>query len=357
MRRAVFLDRDGVLIEVVYTNGKSRPPDTIEEVELKENVIENLVDLFSHGYLPIVVTNQPDVARGNQTKDIVDNINEHLFTVLPIYEIEVCYHDTPDNCDCRKPKPGMLLRAAEKWDIDLKRSYMIGDRMTDVKAGWAAGTQSILIDDRMTLTEAVNRILARRDDVINWMRDPTIVNCREIMSGLVDLCEWIAKGRKTETVMYEIGSFAGESAAVFSKYFGTVHCVDPWTSDPNICGLDSRSTFNCEDVQRSFDERSALAGNMVKHVGYSVDEAAKVPDGSLDFVYIDGRHEYEFVKADIAAWWPKVRLGGYIGGHDYHTMSGSDFRVEQAVQEFLAKDVRATDLQLFADTSWIVRKI
>ena len=235
--------------------------------------------------------------------------------------------------------------------------------MTDVKAGWSAGTQSILIDDRMTLTEAVNRILSRRGDVIYWMRNPVIVNCREIMSGLVDLCEWIV--RTCDLVepdlsnmdMYEIGSFAGESAEVFAKYFGTVHCVDPWTSDPNICGLDSRATFNCEDVQKSFDERAVIAGNMVKHVGYSLDEAAKVEDGTLDFVYIDGRHEYEFVKEDIAAWWAKVKHGGYLGGHDYHTMSGSDFRVEQAVQEFISAETRAIDLQLFPDTSWVVRKI
>ena len=188
------------------------------------------------------------------------------------------------------------------------------------------------------------------------MRNRNIVDCAGIVSGLHDLCDYLisALGKSKVLVMYEIGSFAGESAEVFAQYFGQVHCVDPWTSDPNICGLDSRTTFTCEDVQASFDERAAAAGNIVKHVGYSIDIAPSVDDGSLDFVYIDGAHDLDSVRADIAAWAPKVRPGGFIGGHDYHSNAGSDFHVQTAVDEFFAAG-GAYGLQLFGDTSWVGR--
>jgi predicted O-methyltransferase YrrM len=191
--------------------------------------------------------------------------------------------------------------------------------------------------------------------MISWMRNENIVACQGIVSGLYDLCYFL-KDRGGAGVMYEIGSFAGESAAIFAKHFKAVHCVDPWTGDPNICGLDSRTTFNCEDVQRSFDEVMAAAGNIVKHVGYSIDVAPSVEDESLDFVYIDGMHDYGSVRQDIAAWAPKVRLGGFVGGHDYHENQNSDFEVKRAVDEFFEAG-RATDLHLFGDTSWVGRKI
>ena len=119
MRKAVFLDRDGVLIEVVYTNGKSRPPNNISEVKIMQHAIDNLVRLWydPSDYLLIVVTNQPDVARGNQSRETVDDINEYVYTMLPINSIEVCYHDTKDNCDCRKPKVGMFKQAEKELGI------------------------------------------------------------------------------------------------------------------------------------------------------------------------------------------------------------------------------------------------
>jgi len=193
---------------------------------------------------------------------------------------------------------------------------------------------------------------------ISWMRNSGTINCQGIVSGLVDLCEYILDSGLAHTLtMYEVGSFAGESAEIFSKYFQTVHCVDPWTSDPNICGLIAACPFNCEDVQRSFDERAAKCGNLVKHVGYSIDVAKTVEDGSLDFVYIDGLHDYGSVKQDIAAWWPKVKVGGFIGGHDYHDVKmKSDFQVKMAVQAFLSEHDITTEFHLFADTSWVIRK-
>ena len=194
--------------------------------------------------------------------------------------------------------------------------------------------------------------------IIDWIRDRGNVNCEGIVSGLHDLCAYIVYEYKVPPIMYEIGSFAGESAEIFAQYFGTVHCVDPWTSDPNICGLTDACPFNCEDVQRSFDERAAKCGNLVKHVGYNIDVAKTVKEGSLDFVYIDALHHYDAVRQDIATWWPKVKSGGFLGGHDFHSaVMNSDFMVKQAVDDFIAGDKSATDLHLFSDTSWIVRKV
>ena len=191
---------------------------------------------------------------------------------------------------------------------------------------------------------------------ISWMRNPSIVICSGIVSGLVDLCEYL-KSRGAVSLMYEIGSFAGESSEVFARYFGQVHCVDPWSSDPAII-CDSRMNFTAEDVETSWDERAYDAGNMTKHKGLSVDVAETVRDESLDFAYIDALHDYAHVVEDIAAWWPKVRREGFIGGHDYQSNPASDFEVYRAVNEFVeSKPNSAVELRIFGDTSWLVRKI
>ena len=105
-----------------------------------------LAKLRDAGFLLIVTTNQPDVARGNQTRATVEAINQYLAERLPLDDIEACYHDDADLCACRKPKPGMIRSAAERHGIDIAASYMIGDRWRDVDAGLAAGCTTILID-------------------------------------------------------------------------------------------------------------------------------------------------------------------------------------------------------------------
>ena len=188
--------------------------------------------------------------------------------------------------------------------------------------------------------------------MIEWMRNRNIVDCAGIVSGLVDLCEHL-KGRFDKGTMYEIGSFAGESAAVFSYYFREVHCVDPWLPDV-IC--DPRMTFTAEDVERSFDARAEVCGNIRKHKGLSLEVVKGVADDSLDFVYIDGPHGYDNVMADLEAWWPKVYIGGFMGGHDYQTNPASDFEVYRAVHDFIGIHSSATALRIYADTSWLVGK-
>jgi D-glycero-D-manno-heptose 1,7-bisphosphate phosphatase len=144
--RAVFLDRDGVLNRTyLHEDGKTHPPNGPEETEILPGVPEACLDLRRAGFLLIVVTNQPDVARGTQRQPVVAAIHEKLRQKLSLDEIMVCYHDSADNCSCRKPKPGLLMQAAAVWGINLKSSFMVGDRGSDMEAGYAAGCKTVLI--------------------------------------------------------------------------------------------------------------------------------------------------------------------------------------------------------------------
>jgi D-glycero-D-manno-heptose 1,7-bisphosphate phosphatase len=146
MRRAVFLDRDGVINRALVRDGKPYPPANLSEMEILPGVLEALVNLHNASFMLIVVTNQPDVARGTTKKAVVEEINRYLATCLPIDEFRTCYHDSGDGCDCRKPLPGVLLAAAKEHDIDLGESYMVGDRWRDTEAGQRAGCKTIFID-------------------------------------------------------------------------------------------------------------------------------------------------------------------------------------------------------------------
>jgi D-glycero-D-manno-heptose 1,7-bisphosphate phosphatase len=146
MRRAVFLDRDGVLNRAYERGGITYPPASVGEVELLDDVPEALALLKQHGWLLIAVTNQPDVARGTQTREAVEQINQRVAAQLPLSAIFTCFHDNQDGCNCRKPQPGMLVEAAEVYQIDLANSFMVGDRWSDIVAGHAAGCRTFLID-------------------------------------------------------------------------------------------------------------------------------------------------------------------------------------------------------------------
>jgi D-glycero-D-manno-heptose 1,7-bisphosphate phosphatase len=143
--RAVFLDRDGTLNRAYDVGGVSVPPRRVEDVEILPGVRQALLDLRHAGYALIVVTNQPDVARGTQSRAVVEAINDLLAQQLPLDEIVCCYHDDVDNCDCRKPKPGMLVETARRRGLDLPESYMIGDRWRDMEAGRRAGCTTVLV--------------------------------------------------------------------------------------------------------------------------------------------------------------------------------------------------------------------
>jgi D-glycero-D-manno-heptose 1,7-bisphosphate phosphatase len=145
-RAAVFLDRDGVINRAHVRHGLPHPPAAPEDLEILPQVPEALRALKSRGYVLIVVTNQPDVARGMATLESVNGIHERLRGTLELDAILACYHDDADGCGCRKPRPGLLLQAAEQFGIDLPSSFMVGDRWRDVEAGKRAGCRTFFID-------------------------------------------------------------------------------------------------------------------------------------------------------------------------------------------------------------------
>ncbi|MBC7540215.1 MAG: HAD family hydrolase [Bacteriovorax sp.] len=144
-KKAIFLDRDGVINKLIMTNGKGRAPYTLEDFDLFPGVEEACQKIKDSDFLTIVVTNQPDVARGWVERESVELINIKVRELLPIDDIKICFHTNNDNCLCRKPAPGMLLEAALEWDIDLKQSFMIGDRYGDIAAGVSAGCRTVLV--------------------------------------------------------------------------------------------------------------------------------------------------------------------------------------------------------------------
>ena len=146
--KAVFLDRDGVLNRAIVRGGKPYPPAGLAELEILPDVPEALAALKAAGFLLLVVTNQPDVARGRQQRTVVESIHEELRASLPIDNFFIYYHEDRDACDCRKPKPGLLLQAAVKYRLDMAACYLIGDRWRDIDAGQAAGCKTVWIDRR-----------------------------------------------------------------------------------------------------------------------------------------------------------------------------------------------------------------
>lgn len=144
--KAVFLDRDGILNNSIIVDGIPYPPKSLDDLIIPEGVNEGLKQLSQHGYVLIIITNQPDVARGKTKIEVVNSINNHLQKKLLIDDVFCCIHDDSDNCNCRKPKPGMIMDAIKKWNIDIASSYMVGDRWKDIETGKNAGLKTILIN-------------------------------------------------------------------------------------------------------------------------------------------------------------------------------------------------------------------
>src|SRR5687768_16280296 len=148
--RAVFLDRDGVLNRPVVRDGRPLPPAQIDEFELYPDAASACAQLKTAGFLLVVVTNQPDVGRGTQSREAVEAMHAKLRAAIPSLDaIEVCFHAGAahgEPCECRKPKPGMLRRAAAALQIELRESFLIGDRWRDVDCAHAAGCRAVFID-------------------------------------------------------------------------------------------------------------------------------------------------------------------------------------------------------------------
>lgn len=146
MHKAVFLDRDGVIVVPHFREGRSFAVQFMEDFRLYPDALEALSLLKKAGFLLIVVTNQPDMGKGLVSPETMEEMNRFLFQFLPIDDIRVCPHVREDNCGCRKPNPGLLKEAAKEWGIDGSMSYMIGDRLSDMEAGQSLGCKTIFID-------------------------------------------------------------------------------------------------------------------------------------------------------------------------------------------------------------------
>jgi D-glycero-D-manno-heptose 1,7-bisphosphate phosphatase len=143
---AVFLDRDGVLVRAPVVEGRPRSIRRVQELELEHDALAACAALHAAGFLLVVVTNQPEIARGTLSREHVDAMHERLGELLPIDEVRVCPHDDGDGCACRKPLPGMLLDAKREHGIALDRSFLVGDRWKDVEAGRRAGCTCVFLD-------------------------------------------------------------------------------------------------------------------------------------------------------------------------------------------------------------------
>lgn len=171
-RAAVFLDRDGVLNDAVVIDGRPHPPASVSGLVVRTETIRACRELHDAGLALLVVTNQPDIARGTESWNNVQALNEELRRQLPLDDIRVCPHDDADGCDCRKPQPGMLLEGARTWNLDLTRSVMVGDRWRDLEAGKRAGCWRVLLEHDYSEQDArdnADLVVRRLDEAVPWI--------------------------------------------------------------------------------------------------------------------------------------------------------------------------------------------
>lgn len=176
-RRAVFLDRDGVIVVPEFRDGRSFAPKRLEDLEFYDDAAPSVATLKAMGLLVIVATNQPDVGKGEVAEAVVEAMHGRLREAMAVDDIEVCYDTRDDASERRKPGAGMLFDAARNWNIDLEASYVVGDRATDIEAGERAGCMTVFIDRGyvselrpttqsatvLDLSEAVRWIAAREE--------------------------------------------------------------------------------------------------------------------------------------------------------------------------------------------------
>ncbi|HEV8269253.1 MAG TPA: HAD family hydrolase [Thermoanaerobaculia bacterium] len=179
---AVFLDRDGVLNANRVEGGTTRPPESADALEILPGVPEALAKLRAAGFALVVVTNQPDVARGKQTRVEAEAINDKLRSLVEVDAVFACFHDDADRCACRKPKPGLLLDAAARLGLDAAASFIVGDRWSDVEAGRAAGCRTFLVAtpfsraERCTPDFTVSGLLEAADKILALVTSSTTLS-------------------------------------------------------------------------------------------------------------------------------------------------------------------------------------
>lgn len=171
MQKAVFLDRDGVLIRSDIVDGKPIAINNSAPSEILPGVEQACRALKSAGFLLVMVTNQPDIGRGLVAQAVVDAANAKLREALDLDMVHVCIHDDSHQCACRKPNPGMLLDAAALLDIDLTASVMVGDRWRDVEAGRRAGCATVCVvwGHAEPMTEPADLTVASLLEAVPWI--------------------------------------------------------------------------------------------------------------------------------------------------------------------------------------------
>ena len=146
MKHGVFIERDGVLNQAAIKGRREVSPRAFREFNLKVEVVPLLNELKAAGLVLIVTTNQPGLSCGSLLLRELDRMHELLCETFPIDDILVCPHGELDRCTCRKPKPGLLIEGARKWDLNLSRSFLISNKWQDAEAAQKAGVTSLLLD-------------------------------------------------------------------------------------------------------------------------------------------------------------------------------------------------------------------
>lgn len=269
--RAVFLDRDGVINRPVIRDGKPFPPSSAAELEILPDAPAALSRLRNAGFRLVVVTNQPDVARGTRSREEVERIHAALKSRLPLDGIRTCYHDDPDGCACRKPKPGLLVDAAREMGVDLKASYMVGDRWRDIEAGRSAGCATVFIDRGYT------------------ERRPSGYNVR--VESLAEAAEWIESNSKTETRrMKRVEELNVKIFADGADREGMLQMY----AKPYIKGFTTNPTL-------------MRKAGVTDYRAFARDIIRAIPDRSISFeVFSDEFPEMERQGMEIASWGPNV---------------------------------------------------
>ena len=172
---SIFLDRDGVVVKTHIRAKKPFAVNNINDFVILPGVKEAIKELKRLGFLVIIVTNQPDISKGLIKIATINKMHEMLMSQLALDDIKLCPHLSEDKCNCRKPNPGMLLEAAKEYSINLKNSYMIGDRVSDIKAGEKAGCKCIFIDHGYAETESenfeINMIVKSLPEAVNLIKN------------------------------------------------------------------------------------------------------------------------------------------------------------------------------------------
>jgi transaldolase len=287
-RRAVFLDRDGVLNRAVVIGGRPYPPASVADAQIPDDVPHLVRLLKNRGLLAIGITNQPDVARGTQTRVEADALNRHVARQAGLDAIAACYHDGPDRCACRKPRPGMLFDAARRWDIDLDRSFMVGDRWRDIDAGRRAGVRTVFID--YSYDEA------RPDPPA----DKTVRTLEAAVTWIVDEISREASSLEPSVDRLRIKLFAdGADRAGMLEMYG----------DPRITGFTTNPTL-------------MRKAGITDYHAFARDILTAIPDRPISFeVFSDEFDEMERQAMTIASW----------GEHVYVKIPITNTRRESAV--------------------------